>query len=140
METSELKKWLEQKIDKLKNEKVLRDDSNYIFDLLHKDMVEPIEPGDYVFGLFDIVYDYGSSFLSYLWDSVDLNEIQSMIDEDEVNEDWWNKCFADEEPEGEEKAKYYYIDAIIHYTNNFFYSEWEKDFGTDPYVDEIVAE
>lgn len=140
MKASEIKQWFGQKIDALKEEKVLRDDSNYIFDLLHEDIIGwSIESGVDVLDLIGFIFDYGSAFGSYLWDSADLNKLQSMIDEDEVNYDWWNKTFADEEW-GEQKAECYYIDAITHYMSEFFRSEWKKDFGTDLYVEYICVE
>lgn len=84
MKASEIKQWFEQKLDELKNEKVLRDDSDNIFLLLHEDTVSSIEPGVDVLELIDDLSDYESLFFAYLCDSADLDELQSMIAEDRV--------------------------------------------------------
>lgn len=132
MKASEIKQWFEQKLDELKNEKVLRDDSDNIFLLLHEDTVSSIEPGVDVLELIDDLSDYESLFFAYLGDSADLDELQSMIAEDRVDNEWRESNYAvKDDLDAEEKLRRDYVDAIISYVIFFFNDAWEKDFGDD---------
>lgn len=132
MKASEIKQWFEQKIDELKKEEVLQDDSDNIFLLLHEDTAASIEPGVDVLELIDDLSDYESLFFAYLCDSADLDELQSMIAEDRVDNEWRETNYAvKDDLDDEENLRRDYVDAITSYVIFFFNDAWEKDFGDD---------
>lgn len=137
MKASEIKQWFEQKIDELKKEKVIRDDSDNIFLLLHEDTVASIEPGVNVFELIGTLFDHRSLFFSYLYDSADLDELQQMINEFRVSSQWRNNIYTDGcNLDYEEKLRRDYVDAIARYVTNFFIDTWKKDCANYKFIAE----
>lgn len=96
-----------------------------------------MEEGANVWYVLEDLRDYSSNLFTWLYDSLTVEELQSMVNLSDVDPLWLTEK-TDEDLDVEERLTRAYVDHLTGVTNEFR-EVWEKEFGVDFANEDIIV-